>query len=295
MKKILRGLNKLRFLLAVFALFVGTDVAFSVWAPVDKSTLFTKNDYEKTVLSHDGKTEYDKVFYGNSVLISSFIEEKSTSGYVNFGLDYGTMTDLRDMLQRGMLKPKQDLVLALNYFVILDAMDTNPTYPWHRKTFEPYFYFQRDRLNKLITAKIKNVSDKTPLPRYPDLAKSVYHGILTDAQLDEKIETYKKQFWGLDTEYYEKNLAALEDVIDYCAKNNVRLRVVWMPWNNYIPMPKYPKEACELADKLMKSRNIEVLDLTDSLPPKYFHDLGHLNYEQGASYFTKEIDKWLNS
>ncbi len=295
MKKILLFLNKLKFLLAVLVLFVGADVAFSVWAPVEHSTLFTKNDYEKTILSHGGKTEYDKVFYGNSVIISAFIEGNSTSGYVNFGLDYGTMTDLRDMLQKGLLKPRHDLVLALNYFVLLDTMDTNPTYPWHRETLEPYFYFQRDRLQKFITAKLKNVSDKTPLPRYPDLKKSVYHGMLTDAQLDEKIETYKKQFWGLDTSYYQKNLSALSDVIDFCAKNGIRLRAVWMPWNNYIPMPEYPKEACELADQIMKSKNIAVLDLTNSLPRKYFHDLGHLSYEQGAPFFTKEIDKWLNS
>jgi hypothetical protein len=234
-------------------------------------------------------------------LISSYIETESKAGYVNFGLDYGTVRDLAAMLEGGYLTVNSDLVILLNYFVLLDTMDTNPSYPWLRKPFEPYCYFQRDRLQafasgafNVLFSRFDNRLQGT-LPRYTDLSKSVYYGILTDGELDAKIASQSETYWGLGPEFYRKNLEALQNVIDCCKSRNVRLRAVLAPWNSYIPMPEHPRAAILAADALLAGEGVEVLDLTNSYSRKYFYDLGHLNYEYGAVYFTEDIDQWLES
>ncbi len=134
------------FLLAFCLLCFGLDAYWTRTGTIENSDLFTHNDFEKTILAHGGQRVYDRVFYGNSVVISAYMEEESASGYANFGIDYGVMTDLLGMLRRGDITVTEDLVLGLNYFVFLDTMDTNPTYPWHRGWGEPYLYSPRDRL-----------------------------------------------------------------------------------------------------------------------------------------------------
>ena len=275
------------------SVFIIGDVLLSAADPVSHSELFEKNDYEKTILANGGGTEYDHVFYGNSVIISAFIEEDSLSSYVNFGIDYGTMTDLRDMLQNGMLTPKKDIVLALNYFVFLDTLDTNPTYPWHRNAVEPYVYFERDRLHKFLISELTGLFSGAERDLFTELEKSVYYGMMTDEELNKKIETHSELFWGLDLSYYKENLAALEEVIEYCGKSGVKLRAIWMPWNSYTQMPEVPREVARLADEIMLAAGIEIYDMTDAMPRDCFHDLGHLNYEYGAHVFTQEVDKWL--
>ena len=52
-------------------------------------------------------------------------------------------------------KVGSELVLALNWGALSDIMDTNPTYEWHRKWYEPYFYFQRDRIAGFINDTFK--------------------------------------------------------------------------------------------------------------------------------------------
>ena len=281
------------FIAAVLAVFIVGDTILASSDAVSRSNLFRKNDYEKTVLSNGGRLEYDHVFYGNSVLVSAFIEEESATDYVNFGMDYATITDLRDMLKKGMLKPKKDLVLALNYFVLLDTLDTNPTYPWHRKTIEPYVFFERDRLHKFLISEFTGLFTGQKRTIHTELEKAVYYGVMTDEELDTKINTHNDLFWGLDTSYYKKNLAALKEVIKYCADNGVRLRAIWMPWNGYTQMPEVPVEVARLADEIMSEAEIEVYDMLDAMPRDCFHDLGHLNYEHGAHVFTQEADKWL--
>ena len=286
-------MKSIGFIAAVLSVFILGDAFLSSAEPAARSTLFTKNDYEKTILAHGGGLEYDRVFYGNSVLISAFVVEESVTDYVNFGIDYGTMTDLRDMLKKGMLKPQKDLVLALNYFVFLDTMDTNPTYPWHRKTMEPYVFFERDRLHKFLISEFTGLLTGTKRTVYTELEKAVYYGMMTDEELDTKIKTHGDLFWGLDTSYYKKNLDALKEVIKYCDENGVRLRAIWMPWNDYTQMPEIPAEVAVLADEIMTEAGVEIYDMTDSMPRDCFHDLGHLNYEHGAHVFTQEVDKWL--
>jgi len=286
--------KNLAFIISVLILFSAIDCTLSYWAPVEHSTLFTKNDYEKIILSH-GRKEFDDVFYGNSVIISAFIEEESRSGYINLGIDYGTIRDLKKMLDKRMLTVNKNLVIGLNYFVLMDTLDTNPTYPWHRKAYEPYVFFQRDRLNSFIKRGIQSLLTESEMQRHIDMNRSVYYGVMTDEELDAKINSHGELFWGLGPENYEKNLAALEDLIDYCHENGIRLRAVWMPLNAYSEMPEIPRQVCKTADSILKSHGIEVLNLTDEFPRDCFHDLGHLNFEYGAHVFTEVIDEWLIS
>lgn len=274
------------------------DVALSIWKPVERSTLFVKNDYEKIVLSHGGNTSFDRAFWGNSVLISAFREDLSDSGYANVGIVYGTMTDLEAMLEENYLTVNQDLVVMLNYFTLLDTMETNPTYPWHRGSLEPYCYFQRDRIQSFVMRTIDEVllgQASNGLSRFSDLGRAVCYGSMTDEELEERIAVHEEAYWWQDLSYYQKNLKALEQVVAFCEEQGIRLRVVFAPWNNYIPMPEYPKEAMEAAREICKEQDIEVLDLTDAFSRDCFYDLGHFNYEYGAVRFTEEIDLWLNS
>lgn len=282
------------FIIGLGATIVLFDILLSSIDPMGKSNLFSKNDFEKIRLTHTEEI-YEKVFYGNSVVISAFIEEQSQSGYVNMGMDYGTIEDLFKILDKDMVKIGTDLVIGVNYLTFLDTFDTNPTYPWHRKTYEPYLYFQRDRLHTFITDGIKNIfkGEGFVTKRYLNLNRYVYHGVLSNEKLDKKIEGYEELYWNKGIEYYEKNFEALEGVIEYCKEKNIELRFIWFPWNDYIGKPKNVVAIEEKAKEIMKYNNIEYIDLSDIYTREYFHDLGHLNYEFGAVEFTKEIDKWL--
>ena len=287
----------LLFLVLLLLLFVLCDVVLTVTAPVAGSELFYKNDYEKTLAAHGGKTEYDRVFYGNSVVISAFIEEESRSGFVNFGLDYGKLCDLVQMLEKGMLKVDDELVIGMNYFVLMDTLDTNPSYPWHRNPLEPYAYFERDRIHTLVKTSFEDLLNDGGLSpeHYTDFCKTVYYGMMDEAQLQEKVATHSELFWNLGMENYRENLAAIAPLCDYCEKNGVRLRVLWMPWSDYVPIPENPKRVRALADEAFAERGIEIYDMEGAMPRDCFHDLAHLNYEHGAHVFTEEIDKWLNT
>ncbi len=271
------------------------DMLLTFADPVGKSTLFVKNDFEKIKLTHPEEV-YEKVFYGNSVVISAFIEEESKSGYVNMGMDYGTVEDLSKILERNMVSIGTDLVVGANYLTFLDTLDTNPTYPWHRKVYEPYLYFQRDRLHPFIINGIGNIlkGENFVTGRHTNLDRYVYYGVLPDEEIDKKIEGYKELYWNRGIECYEKNYKALQNVIYYCKERDIELRFVWFPWNSYIAKPESVIAVEEKAKKIMGHNNIEYIDLADAFGKECFHDLGHLNYELGAVEFTKEIDKWLN-
>ena len=151
-KKIWEGM----FIFGLIATIILFDILLTSVDPVGKSDLFRKNDFEKIKLTHPEEI-YEKVFYGNSVVISGFIEEESKSGYMNMGMDYGTIEDLSKILEKNMISIGTDLAVGVNYLVFLDTLDTNPTYPWHRKIYEPYLYFQRDRLHAFIMDGIDNI------------------------------------------------------------------------------------------------------------------------------------------
>lgn len=293
-----KGSKKIWASLFIFGLGISIilfDILLTSVDPVGRSTLFIKNDFEKIKLTHSEEI-YDKAFYGNSVVISAFIEEESRSGYVNMGIDYGTIKDLSKILEKNMISIGTNLVIGVNYLTFLDTLDTNPTYPWHRKIYEPYLYFQRDRLHALIVDGINNIlkGEKFVTERHTDLNRYVYYGVLSDEELDKKIERYEELYWNKGIECYEENYKALQKVIDYCKERGIELRFVWFPWNDYIAKPGNVVAVEEKAKEIMKYNNIEYIDLAGAYRREYFYDLGHLNFEFGAVEFTKEIDKWLN-
>lgn len=262
--------------------------------PVGKSTLFKKNDYEKIKLSNPNEI-YDKVFYGNSVVISAFKEKESESGYINMGMDYATIKDLSKILKNDMIQIGTDLVIGVNYLTFLDTFDTNPTYPWHRKVYEPYLYFQRDKLHDFINSNLEMIIKERELElvRYNNFNRYVYHGILSDEEMDEKIEVYKSLYWNEGIESYQENLKELQEIINYCNERDIRIRVIYMPWNDYIAKPLNVVLVEDEVKQILHSNNIQYIDLAGIYSKECFHDLGHLNYEFGAVKFTREIDKWL--
>ncbi len=298
MKTIWKRFFALRFVLCLLLIAGILDTALSLWKPVERSTLFVKNDYEKIALSHHGNTAFDRVFYGNSVAVTAYREDLSASGYVNVGISYGTLADLEAMLQKNYLTVRQDLVVMLNYFTLLDTMETDPTYPWHRGVLEPYCYFQRDRIQSFVMRTVDTVFlgyASNGLTRFSDFGRTICHGAMTDAELKERAAAHEKAYWRQDLSNYQENLKALEQVAAYCKTHGIRLRVVFAPWNDYIAMPEYPKAAMEAARAICEEQGIEVLDLTSAFPRDCFYDLGHFNYEYGAVRFTKEIDPWLSA
>lgn len=284
------------FLVGILIVFIAADMLLTARNPVGTSTLFNKNDYEKTIVTHGGTTQFDRVFYGNSAVISAYNEAESGSGYVNFGIDYGTVTDLVQMLDKRLLTVNSELVVGLNYFVLMDTLDTNSTYPWHRKAWEPYAYFHRTRFSRFITTGVQGLLNGQGFttPTY-GVDKTVYHGQLTPEELDDKIAIYQERYWHLGLEHYQQNLDALSTLADYCSDHGIRLRAVWMPLNSYCPLPQPVQVVVDAANEILSAQGVTVLDMTDALSPDCFHDMGHLTYEYGASLFTKEIDTWLLS
>ena len=133
----------------VLAIAVG-DLALTYNNFIVNSDYFVKNDFEITQYKHPEKV-WDKVFFGNSVVISAYMEDESSKGYVNLGLDYGVVTDLWEMIEKKHINIGSELVIGLNYLTLYDEFETNPTYIWHKKLYEPYAYFERDRFYPMIT------------------------------------------------------------------------------------------------------------------------------------------------
>lgn len=277
----------------VIAIAVG-DLALTYNNFIADSDYFVKNDFEITQCKHPEKV-WDKVFFGNSVVISSYIEEQSTSGYINLGLDYGVVTDLWEMIEKRHINIGSELVIGLNYLTLYDEFETNPTYIWHKELYVPYAYFERDRFYPVITDGFdKLLKGQNPLPyKYLPQEKHVYHGAMSDRALADAMARYEEEFFNLPTEKFEKNIEALEKVINYCNENNIRVRAVWMPWNPKYEQPALLGEVRAMADSVFNKYNVEVLDLENELPAEYFYDTGHLNYDVGSPKFTEMIDQWL--
>ncbi len=278
---------------AVIAVAVG-DLALTYNNFIVNSDYFVKNDFEITQEHHPEKI-WDKVFFGNSVVISSYIEEESDSGYINLGLDYGVVTDLWEMIDKRHINIGSELVIGLNYLTLYDEFETNPTYIWHKKIYEPYAYFERDRFYPIITNGFDNLLHaKSPMPyKYLPQEKSVYHGALSDRALQDAMDRYEKEFFNLPDEKFQKNINALEKIIKYCDEHNIRLRAVWMPWNPKLEQPELLGRVRAMAEEVFDKYNIEMLDLENALPAEYFYDTGHLNYDVGSAKFTEMIDEWL--
>ena len=286
----------LKILLAVIVLiaFIAADFYAAHNNLITDSNIFVKNDFEITQTNHPKKV-WDKVFFGNSVVISAYQENESTSGYINCGLDYGVVIDLWEMIDEGYINIGSELVIGLNYLTLYDDFETNPTYIWHKKWYQPYAYFERDRFYPLVTGCFERLlnGESVPPMTYSHQEKTIYHGRVSDKALEKKLEEYETEFFSKPIEDYSENLEALEKVIEYCQKNNIRVRAVHMPWNPTFKKPQLLKDVHVAADEVFNLYGVEILDLEDDFTKECFYDTGHLNYDVGSPAFTKRIDDWL--
>lgn len=290
----MKNKHPLIFLIGILSFVIILETLFLKTDPVRELNVFLKNDFEKITAKYS-EEDFDKVFYGNSVVISGFIDSQSKSGYTNIGIDYGTVEDLYEILDRGLIDVGSELVIGLNYFTLMDTLDTNPTYPWHKEIYEPYLYFNRNRVNPVIVDGLSNVlkGEEFIQTRHESLERTVYRGVLDEKELEDKIKVQKELYWDQGIEYYDDNLKALEKVIEFAEENDIRLRCIILPWNDVIEKPDTTVLAESSAVEILQAHSLEVLDLSYAMPKEYFHDLGHFNYEYGAVKFTEEIDSWL--
>ncbi len=296
MKKVLSFLKRCRFLLFLLIALLLLDVSLSV--VFDRYTMtsgnFSLNDYEITRRDHPEEI-WDKVFYGNSAVISAYREDLSDSGYINFGVDYGSLISLQTILGTDEVSIGSNLVVGLNWAAMFDNMETNPNYFWNRSFLEPYSYFQRDRLYAAFTGKLKSMATGDPWAEgsYREQTKSYYYAALSDEELADKVAEYEKRYWSTGVEGCGDNLASLQRVIEQCQEKGIHLRVVLMPWNPTIEKPEVILELNDAIKSICADSGIEVLDLSDTFEADCFYDLGHMNYEYGSHRFMEVIDPWL--
>jgi len=285
MKKNLSSWSFLAALL-VFLILFDCGLAFfgeQVWP-------YAYNDYEVTRRDHP-EAVWERVFFGNSAVISAYREEQSEADYVNLGMDYAVVTDLWDLLRKGHLKVGSELVIGLNLFTLYDDFDTNPAYLWHRGTLEPYAYFHRDKLMQIAR-------DVQKLCRGGSVYKGgkyLYYGSLPQAELQEKLDKYEQSYFCLPIADFQENLRALDSLAAWCAVNGVRLRLLWMPFHPGVKRPALLQELRQTVNAWCRDRQIILNDMTDALSEACFHDVGHLNDETGANEFTEVVDPWLLS
>jgi len=302
MKKLISFTRRNAFILLLLAAFVLADLAISYWNPLESSRRFYKNDFTKTLYHHDWARS-GPVFFGNSAVTGAYMEDKSRYPLVEMGLSYGKVTDLQAILERKLYDVQGELVLGIDVHTMLDSLETDPTYQWFRRPYEPYVYKYRDYLRDSGTEAVRQLYkgvvglDAKQLTAYEPrwIDKELYFGRKDTAWLKERW-TYYDQKWGhYPLSEFEENLKALEWVADYTAREGLPFKVVWMPWNKAFEHPPYVKPLKEAANKILEARGVPVLDVMDRYDPAYFHDLVHLNREDGAPLFTKEVDEWLLS
>ncbi len=284
------------FVAAVIVLFIVLDLLFAASGWVQNSGFFWLNDFEITRRDHPEEV-WDRVIFGSSELVSGYREDLTTADYVNLGMDYGVITDLVKMLEDGDIKVGHELVLALNWCALCDTLDTNPTYVWHRRWYEPYFWFQRDRLAEFVSDNWRAVLRDGELRRrtYLTQTKAFYYGWMTEDELSQRMDTLHERFWAQGVGGYEKNLEALGEIFDFCAENGIRLRALWLPENQALAEDATNAELRVLARERCEAAGIEFYDMTTMLSDECFYDTGHINYDYGAVIFTEVLDRWLLS
>ena len=296
MVKLRRFLEKYLFFVAFPIVFLAIDVVLSSAFPpyVISSGRFHLNDYEVTRRDHPEEV-WDKVFFGNSVVISAYREDVSESGYINLGLDYGVVTDLWEMVRKGIVTLGSELVVGLNDLTLYDRFETNPSYPWHREFYEPYSYFARDRLSVLIKEAGKRLltGAEPDYGAYSGQTKIFYYGAMSRAELEEKAAA--SVYEHLPISDFRENLDALAKLAGYCAQHGVRLRCVWMPLNPDIPPSGETLAVRDQAAAVCREKQVEFYNMEDALEAECFYDSGHMNYEYGSYRFTEVIDPWLIS
>lgn len=289
----MKFLKKNSWMLLLIIVFIAVDLAVgAVFQPyLIRSGRFVCNDYELTRRAHPEKV-WDKVFFGNSVVISAYREEVSESGYVNLGLDYGVVRDLWEMVRKGTIEIGSELVIGLSDLTLYDVFETHPTYPWHKDFYEPYVYFQRDKLRLFLESSVKELAGAIP-EDHSDQQKAHYSGSMSSAELANKLA--ESRYVNLPIEDFQENMRCLEKLADYCAKRNIRMRCVWMPVNPEVEISAETRAVYNQAKDICEEKAVEFLDLERALDIPCFYDIGHLNYEYGAYRFMEVIDPWLAS
>lgn len=282
------------FLIILTCMFLLTDIAVYKLDPVNNLPLFNRNDFNKTRMVHP-ESDWEKIFFGNSTVAASYLEDESKSGYINVGINYGKLTDLEGMLTGKHIAGTKEIVVGLNFFTLMDNLPTDPSYIWHKKSYEPYLYFYRSQFKKVLTNGLTNLTQSKPFigMLYTSSEKELYHGRLDDEKIKAKAEEYVKKYGDLTLADFNGNIKALKNVIEYCDKNGIRLRAVWMPWNPVNTPPAYVEDLKNIVDGIMAENDVEYLNWISGFGTEYFHDLGHLNYEAGAPKFSGEIEEWL--
>ena len=294
--KFVRFMKKGGLIALVLVLALGFDalLASSYW--VRDSGFFWLDDFELTQRAHPEEV-WDKVIYGSSELTSGYREDISVSGYVNMGMDYATVTDLVEILEGGHIELGSELVLALNWGALCDIMDTNPTYEWHRKWYEPYVYFQRDRLAGLVTDSFKALirAGEPRTRQWLTQTKAYYFGHMDEAELAGRVEKLHELYLAGGLDDFDENLAALDKVFAFCKERGVRVRALWLPENPAAPADEVDLVVREAAREACEAAGVEFYDMTDALDAGCFYDTGHMEYDHGAVVFTEVLDKWLLS
>lgn len=296
-------LKKNSFVLLLAAAFLLVDTLVAWWDPMTNSRRFEKDDFTKT-LFHHAWDRSGPVFFGNSAVTGAYMEDRAKVPLVEMGLSYGKVTDLREILRRGLYEPAGQLVVGIDVHTMLDKMQTDPRFPWSRPWYSPYLYYYRDYFkdagkewlrNAWAAAKQGRLDFSTYTPRWID--KELYFGRKPADKLKQDWERYDRNYNRMTVDDCKENLEALGWVIDYAKDRGLPLRVVWMPLNPdpAYPQPGYWKPLKARVNEMLKANGVPVLDLSDAFPPEHFHDLVHLNRETGAPLFTGEVDRWLQS
>lgn len=296
MKKFVNFMKKGGLIACVLLLAFALDFALAQSYWVRDSGYFWLDDFELTQREHPEEV-WDKVIYGSSELTSGYREDISESGYVNMGMDYATITDLVKILEGGYIDVGSELVLALNWGALSDIMDTNPTYEWHRAWYEPYIYFQRDRIAGLITDTFKALirAGDFRTRSYLTQTKAYYYGQMSVPELEERVVKLHGLYLSGGIADFQENLAALDTVFDFCEANGIRVRALWLPENPAVGLDSVDVEVREAAREVCEASGVEFYDMTDALGADCFYDTGHMEYTYGAVRFTEVLDEWLLS
>jgi hypothetical protein len=292
---VIRLIRKNRFIIALVLLVAAIDLAAAIWNPMVTSRRFYKNDFTKTLYHHDW-VDTGAVFYGNSAVTAAYIEEQSSSGLVEMGMSYGKITDLQQILSRSLYNVQGQLVIGIDVHTMLDKLPTDDTYVWFKPRYEPYLFYYRAYFRDSGGEFLRNLLHGSLAyePRWID--KELYYGHQSDADMKTKWDDYDQRFgWMTVEDDLRDNVDALAWVIGYAKQHDLPLKVIWMPWDKAFPLPPYVDPLRQKVNAMLKDAQIPTLDLMQHYEPKYFSDLVHLNREEGAPLFTKEVDQWLLS
>lgn len=302
--RVLSFLRKNGFILGLLAAFLLTDWLVARWDPLTNSLRFRKNDFTKTLSQHNWETS-GRVFFGNSAVTGAYIEDQAGYSLVEMGLSYGKITDLQQIIERSLYTFEDELVIGIDVHTMLDRLETDPTYPWNSKKYQPYLYEYRDYFKEagigMLKQMVTSLRERKPEEMFEYWAwndKMLYYGIKPAEGPGSKQadwEKYEQKFNYMRMPDFQQNLNALEWVMNYADKQQLELKVIWMPYNPEYPLPGYMPELKKEVDRILAEHQVPVLDLLNSFEPQYFHDLVHINREQGAPLFTKEVDQWLLS